>query len=82
MESSSDERQVILKSFGFEKRNKKKRKRNDGYKLFFKIGHQNNYHTLIQEMCRNDHESFFKYLILTKFCFTRLLQHFLEVIET
>ena len=27
MESSSDERQVILKSFGFEKRNKKKKKK-------------------------------------------------------
>ena len=26
MESSSDERQVFLKSFGFEKRNKKKEK--------------------------------------------------------
>ena len=67
MESSSDERHVFLKSFGFEKRNKKKRKRNDVYKLFFKIGHQNNYHTLIQEMRRNDHESFFKYLNFIEF---------------
>lgn len=37
MESSSDERQVFLKSFGFEKRNKKKEKGTMGTNYFSKL---------------------------------------------